>query len=757
MAVIRKQKRRFLFKCLALLMALMLSACTSTDMVEVIKEYAHGVGQGEDQFTGCWFCPAFGVAFDTINRLATNVVTKLGGLFLTFLGLGMLFFLVFKIARSLIKLQEVNLMQFLEELFRPLGRMMIAAVLLTVPLGIFYYLISPMTQLGFTLADQIYAEAGVGEMSIVRVARDKANTNLTVQCEAKTKSTETFEWNKAFDPMVRQSLLCNLQQVSNSLLLGVAASDLMIRAGLQANCIKIPLIMDVCFPSFSMIITGVIFCIAYLGLLLYYPTKLLDALCRLAFVSALMPLWIILWAFPATAGYAKKAWDLFLAFILYFIALSIVMAIILLIFDKISFPDEYWELGFAGKWAKANETLPKGFLMPLIAIIVSIFSFVLLGKAQTLSNTFVGATDLGVNNAATKSMTQAVATAGIAAKTLGRAADGAVMAGTKNMISPTAQHLISAGKKARAFEQGKENGLPAAPRGRFGGSAGATVPPPAPAVAPAAMNSASKTGPTHPPVVHGTVSHVNQEGVSATFVNSKGQTQTNVFGENGLKEQQVVTSSFANGSPKTAEIRSGSGKLIGTRFFDERALGNWTQQNADGSTTTHTVTKNKDGSVESITDTRDKNGNAGTYVRQKNTTFKDEKGLDKTRRETWTTDRKTGAQQKRTEIGKTDQKGRFRVLEQTDESYQIAQGKQEKGTVLKVKTTSTFAYDEQGNLQVRHTRDADDRLLNTRYYTDSGVKADGSYTFGYRDYTYKDNKPVETGKSVLYHVNGRRY
>lgn len=747
MAVTQKRKRHFPVKALSVLAtALALSACGSDDLVGTMKEYAQGVGQGEDQITGCWFCPAFGIAFDAINRLATNVATKLGGLFLIFLGLGMLFFLVFKIGQSLIKLQEVNLMQFLEELFRPLGRMIIAATLLAVPLGIFYYLISPMTQLGFTLADQIYAEAGVNEMSVVRLARDKAKVDLTVKCKAKTTSTETFEWDKAFDPTVRQSLLCNLQQVSNSLLLGIASANMLIGKGYNAYCVWFGP-WNPCFPSFGMITTGFIFLCVYWGLFIYYPTKLLDALCRLAFVSALMPLWIVLWAFPATAGYAKKAWDMFLSFLLYFVTLAIVMGMILLLLDKISFPDEFWEAAFEGDWKEANNALPQGFLMPAIAFVIGGFAFVLLNKAQTLSNTFIGAADLGVNNAAAGRMNQAVGLAKNGAMTLGRVGGGAAALGAKKMISSAAKRLISAGKKARALERAG-GGTPAARLGRFGGSAGTapTTPPPPP------------TNPTHPPVIRGTASHVNEEGISATFVNSKGQKQTDVYGENGLKEQQIVTSSFANGSPKTTEIRNGSGKLIGTRFFDEKDPNRWTQKNTDGSTVTHTVERNKDGSVEEITDTRDKNGNKGLYVRQKTTAFKDENGLDGTRRETWTTDRQTGEHRKRTETGETDKNGHFRVLERTDESYTISRGKQEKGSGLTVKTTASFTYDDEGHLQTRKTKDADGRLLNTRYYTDSGVKADGSYTFGYRDYAYdKDNKPVETGKGALYRVNGRRY
>jgi hypothetical protein len=112
---------------------------------------------------GCWFCSTFASLFRAINKLATDMFIKLTNLCLMLLGFGLLFVIVFKVGRMLIQLQEVNLMQFLQDLFKPLGRGIIAvAFLTTFSIGsvvsddnIFSILISPFLELAFYLSSTI--------------------------------------------------------------------------------------------------------------------------------------------------------------------------------------------------------------------------------------------------------------------------------------------------------------------------------------------------------------------------------------------------------------------------------------------------------------------------------------------------------------------------------------------------------------------------------------------------------------------------
>lgn len=112
---------------------------------------------------GCWFCSTFANLFKAINNLATSMFERLTELSLILLGFGLLFIILFKVGRMLIQLQEVNLMQFMQDLFKPLGRAMIASALLTTfwvgnsiaDDNIFSILISPFLDLAFHLSRTI--------------------------------------------------------------------------------------------------------------------------------------------------------------------------------------------------------------------------------------------------------------------------------------------------------------------------------------------------------------------------------------------------------------------------------------------------------------------------------------------------------------------------------------------------------------------------------------------------------------------------
>ncbi len=111
------------------------------------------------QDNGCWFCSAFAQIFKAVNTIATEMFTKLSLLAQLLLGFGLLFMIAFKIGRMVMQLQEVNLMQFLEDLFRPLGRAIIAMALLTATNwggeNIYSLLITPFLEIGLSLSSSI--------------------------------------------------------------------------------------------------------------------------------------------------------------------------------------------------------------------------------------------------------------------------------------------------------------------------------------------------------------------------------------------------------------------------------------------------------------------------------------------------------------------------------------------------------------------------------------------------------------------------
>lgn len=390
------------------------------DFVATLKEFA-GTGLGT---YGCFFCPIYDALFDTLNNLATNVANKTADLFLLITGVGVLFLIALKVGRLVTQMQEVDVMQFLGDLFKPLGRAMIATALLAFPLSIYYYLVSPVVQLSLTTANVIYTEAGAKELTVVKMARDQGGVNLTVTCD----TPATFmagPAEKAFSPSVKESLICNLRQVTASLVVPMVLGSLLFLVSWFTGIFGV--IPNFVLMGVAFILIGFYFC-----LLVSFATKFLDALMRLAFVGALMPLWIVLWVFPATAGYTKKAWDQLVGACFLFLSVNIVTAFILIMLDSAQFSDRFIDLLVQGEYMGAVAELTVSMV---IACVLPLICLPLLKAAETLSGEISGAQSLGLNEAADKHVVTPTIKITTGAAVKGAAVTGAVAKATKAGIS----------------------------------------------------------------------------------------------------------------------------------------------------------------------------------------------------------------------------------------------------------------------------------------------------------------------------------
>lgn len=215
---------------------------------------------------------------------------------------------------------------------------------------------------------------------------------------------------------ILQSAICWMQDVSASLGVGMA---------LGATLIKMN--TDSFWNGIMTIIIGVCIFLTFFLIYLMFPLKLLDAFIRLAFVFALMPLWIILWVFPATAGYTKKAWDTFIGTLFYFISLSIVIALVLILMNESIQPEgtrtEIFKLMLGDNTAAAAKLLSFGKTF-FLTLAFGLMGYTLLNTAEALSNMFASAPSLGLDKAMTGNATQAYQTTKSAAGTAKRAITG---------------------------------------------------------------------------------------------------------------------------------------------------------------------------------------------------------------------------------------------------------------------------------------------------------------------------------------------
>lgn len=370
-------------------------------MQEYLKEYADA----------CWFCDVFDKLVTAVNALSKEVFNKLSKDFLGLMGVGILFLILFKVGKILVSLQEVDLMQFLNDLFKPLGRAIIASALLGVSLGagqqtVFYLITEPIADVSVLLGEKILSTT-LGSVKLIDtkgvVSQQEQLENNLKQTSGSNSAKLLSEANTALEaensnptdkPLgdgFSKMLKAWMSSISSSFVVGIALGGSFVKYA-----------CDDFFDQIPMFLSGIIIWLAFWMIYLMFPLKIVNAFVRLAFILTLMPLWIVLWVFPATAGYTKKAWEMFISSCLLLVIISVMVALAVMLMNNIvptKDMDGFWQALMTGKdnQALVYVKFGSGFIMNAIAF--SAMSFMLLGAAEPLANTFASAGgDIGVGN-----------------------------------------------------------------------------------------------------------------------------------------------------------------------------------------------------------------------------------------------------------------------------------------------------------------------------------------------------------------------
>ena len=444
----------------------------------------------------CWFCPVFEALFKAINNLVTSMSQYMSTLFLNLMGIGILFLIAFKVGRMLVQLQDVDLMQFLGDLFKPLGRAIIATALLGAMTfsgdTIYHLLIQPIFDVSLFLGEQTMniavanTEVFTATQSSGEVIRQAGGTVMEACNYRGTLPDKT-----AFTSRELQQLICWMRTVSSSLGVGIAIGSTFIKIGFQDF-----------LDHMNMIIPGILIFVAFFVNYVLFPLKLLETFVRLAFVLMLTPLWIILWVFPATVQYTKKAWEMFLGCCLVMISLSVIVALVIQIMNNSIQPDGvseqlFIELG-CGKTDNALKKVETGGMALFILLAFGFMSWSILGTASALAGTFISVGgDLGLEKGVARNAVQAGGLAWKGTKATTRL-------GWRGTVATAGLIRKGVGKLEDALQNRKQNknaSAPAAPHGVFQGATGgnesdggttSTPPPPPPSPSPSPSNNDAK-------------------------------------------------------------------------------------------------------------------------------------------------------------------------------------------------------------------------------------------------------------------------
>ena len=295
-----------------------------------IMEWVVQPESGSGMPAACWFCPLYREIFQIMNTMVTETSTSLTGYFQILLWLGGLFLIVFYFGKLFISLKEIAMGDMLRGLAVPVGKLMLASLLLANIHTIYFYIVDPALTMSLGLGSELMgptqslqrlqAVASVG-VSQGR-ADDRASwqrvqsiVNGAVTCDG---LSDIFAQNSAFfSNRTYRGVQCLMSRAGASLSSGMALGLTILQWAL-----------DDWTDRFKAIWIGLLVAGCYFFLLVMIGMKLIDPLVRLTVVSALMPLWVVLWAFPATAGYTKKAWEALINVMGTFIFFSVIMCVI---------------------------------------------------------------------------------------------------------------------------------------------------------------------------------------------------------------------------------------------------------------------------------------------------------------------------------------------------------------------------------------------------------------------------------------------
>ena len=390
---------------------------------------------------GCWFCDLYSELFDTMNSLAGMVAKGLNHDFLVLLGVGMLFYLVFKIGSTVVKLQEVDLMQFLGELFKHMGRAIIAAAFLMGSIEMYKYFVSPFLAYALALTNAIVTEgkSSIDTGMIQGFLDDAMGWIFDFDLDGgdiKPLTGNAVEAKSALEPFsdeLKNQIVGLLRMCSISAISGMITGAFVIVLGLADT---------VLFPNFQLLIIGLIIFGAYFSVFLALPFKLIDVMVRLAFVAALTPLWIVLWVFPATTGYTKNAWEMLLNCCACFICLGVVMVMVFQIMSQmnpLTNTSSLLEIGLSALFSGAGFNLFKNLniLSPAIlkTLALGMLATSMIKGSSQIATQIVKSYGANIGDGMDKQMAQSMKDMGGIGAMLGGATMGALGNGGQGLVN----------------------------------------------------------------------------------------------------------------------------------------------------------------------------------------------------------------------------------------------------------------------------------------------------------------------------------
>ncbi len=287
-----------------------------------------GFGSGLNNW--CWFCPIIRTLLEGANTIACKIYDNTQGTLLLLLGVGTLFFIAFKVGAMVVKLQEVDLMQFMGEMFKVLGRVIIAAAILSSSRFIVDTIITPFVAYSTEFALNVLDNVDVSN-KIYKTVSEVTDYGSEAKGAEATAKGAIDSWAASSSDSEQQGCIFINGALVDSVIAIVAKITANLIVGMAVGLVLLFLsgVSSMVFPDLSSILSGGVIFMSFAILFITVPFQIINLAIQLVFVLALLPFWVVLWVFPVTAQYTKKAWDLFIHSCLSIMIFGILAALVL--------------------------------------------------------------------------------------------------------------------------------------------------------------------------------------------------------------------------------------------------------------------------------------------------------------------------------------------------------------------------------------------------------------------------------------------
>lgn len=253
----------------------------------------------------CWPCTLYKAIWDTIGKVVTETFPTLCGTALTFLGVGLLFWICFTVGKLVVSIKEPNLKDFLTNMAGVLFKAIVMAVILSVSdrtLEILNLIVSTVLNAFVDLTLNImYSDATIAKNLATASSRVELGDVISVG-----------SYEKVFTAAIGNKI----QDLVYRIYVGFHSGlSLGLHMATQSDI--------------SMMGMGMIVFVIFFYLMLVFPLLFIESFALLAAVIVFFPFILVLYVFPSTKNYITPFWKVLFVAMAQILVTGVYMAVMI--------------------------------------------------------------------------------------------------------------------------------------------------------------------------------------------------------------------------------------------------------------------------------------------------------------------------------------------------------------------------------------------------------------------------------------------